>query len=105
MGHGLDSGGGDGEETLGAPAALGGGIAQAGCHESLLLQAIERGVERSGSGFAIRAGGNFRADCDAVGVVVQTQDGQQDNLLKFAESTFRIHMDYNVVFIRNIVKW
>src|ERR1017187_4118605 len=87
---------GDGDEALGAAAALGRGTAIAEGDQALVLHAVERGVERAGGGVAPGLRCDLGEDGDAVSLVAETQDGEQDNLLEFAERAVGVHMDYNV---------
>ena len=41
------------------------------------------GVEGAGGGFPIRAGRDFRANGNAIRVLPDTQDSEEDNLLEF----------------------
>ena len=96
-GEGVAAFAGDGDEALGAAAALGRGAAVAEGDQALVLHAVQRGVERAGGGVAAGAGGDLGEDGDAVGLVAETQDGEEDDLLEFAERGVGVHMDYNVV--------
>src|ERR1017187_9760150 len=96
-GEGVAAFAGDGDEALGAAAALGRGAAVAEGDQALRLHAVQRGVERAGRGVAAGLGGNLAEDGDAVRLVAQAQDGEEDDLLEFAEGGVGVHMDYNVV--------
>ena len=96
-GEGVAAFAGDGDEALGATSALGCGAAVAEGDEALVLHAVQRGVERAGGRIAAGFGGDFGEDGDAVGLVAEAQDGEENDLLKFAEGTIRAHMDYKVV--------
>ena len=86
-GQGVAAFAGDHDEALGAASAFGRGAAVAEGDQALVFHAVQRGVERAGSGVSARLGGNLVQDGDAVGRIAQAQNGEQDNLFKFAEST------------------
>ena len=99
---------GDGDEALGAAAALGRGAAVAEGDQALVLHAVQRGVERARSGVAAGVGGDLAEDGDTVSLVAEAQDGEQDDLLEFAEGAVGVgcglHMNYKVVLSRHSVK-
>src|ERR1039458_8918925 len=95
-GQGVAAFAGDGDEALGAAAALGGGAAVAEGDQALVFHAVQRGIERAGGGVAAGLSGNLAEDGDAVGLVAKTQDGEENDLFEFAERAVGIHMDYNV---------
>src|SRR5688500_15500784 len=80
-----DGGGRDVEVALGAAAALGQGIADAGPEGALGLETVERGVERAARDFPSGLLLDLLEDRHGVGVVSQPEDGQEDDLLEFAE--------------------
>ncbi len=88
---------GDGDEALGAATAFGRGAAVAEGDQALVLHAVEGCVKRAGGRVAAGFGCDFGEDGDAVGFVAKAQNGQQYDLLEFAEGAFGVHMDYNVV--------
>ena len=57
---------------------------------------MQRGVERAGSGVAAGLRRNFSQDGDAVRLVAEAEDGEENDLLEFAEGGVGVHMDYNV---------
>lgn len=105
---GVDEGGaagfGEGEEAFGATSSLRGGVAEFGADNAFLLHAVEGGVEGSRSGFATGAEGDLGADGNPVGVVAETQDGEEDDLFELAEGCWLRHNNYNVGIARNDVK-
>ncbi len=83
--HGGDSFSGDVEETFGTSAALGGGIAKVGFDVTLGLQAVEGGVDGADGDLAVGARFDFPADGDAVGAIGEAEQGEEDEVFKFAE--------------------
>ena len=82
--HGIHSHRAHTKITLGPAAALRRRITQARRDEPLILQAVERGAERSRRRVAIGTGVDLFLDGDAVSAVVQAQNGQQYHLFEFA---------------------
>ena len=95
---------GDDDEAFGPTAALGVGVAFAEGDEALVFHAVERGVERAGGGVAAGVRCNFREDGDSVGLIVEAQGGEEDDLLKFTEIMIWLHMNYKVCLIGLDVK-
>ena len=75
---------GDFEESFGAAASFGGGIAQARRDEALGFKAFERGVDAAEGGFTPGALFDFAGDGDAVGFVLKADEGQEDHEFEFA---------------------
>ncbi len=96
---------GDNDEALGSASALGRGTAIAEGDQTLVLHAMQRGVERTGGGISASLRRDFGEDGDAVSFLAKPQDGQQYDLLEFAQGAFGIHMNYNVVVKGETVKW
>ena len=86
------------------PTAFGRGIAVAEGDQALIFHAVQRGIKCAGSGVAARTGGDFRQDGDAVSCITEAENGQQNNLLEFAERRTGFHMEYKVVVTTEAVK-
>src|SRR5690606_18917819 len=81
----------DGVVPLRAPAPLGRRLAEARRHEALLLEPVQGRVERAGRGAPPGAAPDLVADRDAVRVVAEAQDREQDDLLELAEVVAAAH--------------
>ena len=79
------SGAGKNIEPFAFAAAGGGGFAEFAFDEAFFLEAIEDGMNDAEFDGAVRMLGEFVADGNAVGVIHQGGDGEQDELLEFAE--------------------
>src|SRR5688572_30644786 len=91
--------GGDRHVPLGSSASLWSRVAHARDDQALDLEPLERGVERTRRDGASRTLGQLRADRDAVGVIAETQNREEDQLFQLAEIERRRHLNFIVVQI------
>ena len=90
------------EVTLRAAAALRRRIRHARAHVAFALEPGERGIERADRDGAPGAFLDFLPDRDAVGVVTEMHDRQQQGLFEFAERVVRhAYLYFKVVVIAN----
>src|SRR5690606_26219927 len=81
---------------LRAPASLGRRLAEPRYDEPFVLEPIERRVERAGRGAPSGPLLNLFANRDAVSVIAEAHDREQNNLLELAEIRVAAHLPYIV---------
>ncbi len=81
----MQAGGGDVEEAFGPAPAFGGGVAEGGVDEAFLFEAVEGGVDAAEGDVAAGEGEEFLGDGDAVGLVFEAEDGEENEEFQFAE--------------------
>src|SRR5690606_19904899 len=81
----------DGVVALRTTAPLGRRLAEARRHQTLALEPLQCRVERAGRSAASGAATNLVADRDAVRIVAEAQDREQDELLELAEMAVAAH--------------
>jgi hypothetical protein len=81
----LEADGGEAEVAFGAASAFGGGIAKGGEDEAFLFEAVEGGIDAAEGHVAAGEGEEFLGDGDAVGLVFETKDGEEDEEFHFTE--------------------
>lgn len=81
----MEAGRGEAEVAFGAASAFGSGIAEGGEDEAFLFEAVESGVDAAEGDVAAGEGEEFLGDGDAVGLVFETKDGEEDEKFHFTE--------------------
>src|SRR5678816_3179294 len=79
------AGGRDLELSSRPSAAHGQGVGHPGGDESLVFEALQRGVDGADGGVVVRARGDIAAYREAVGIVAESRDGEEDGELEWAE--------------------
>lgn len=101
---GLDALGGDAEGAFGAASPLGLGVGDGGGDEAFGFETVEGGVDGSDGDVAAGAVGDFASDAHAVGVVVETEDSEEDEVFEFSEGITLGHDFYIVEKVSEGVK-
>jgi hypothetical protein len=101
-GNGINSTAGNGEEALGAAAALRGGITRARGEKTFFGEAIEGRVECADGRLTSDAGLDFGADGEAVGVVAEAKDSEDNDLFELTETGGLSHLFHRIEQIKGI---
>lgn len=94
--HGRHAFGSHAEEALGASAALRSGVSRARPHEALGFEPIKSGVDGADGHLATGSRFDLPPDPDAVGLLIETQNREKDDVLEFAEVVATGHYSYNI---------
>jgi hypothetical protein len=73
------------EETFRLSAPLGRRVTQARVHVAFCFKAAKGGIDSPDGDIATNAHFNFLSHGDSVGVITETQERENDNVLEFAE--------------------
>lgn len=76
---------GDAEVAFGFAAAFGGGVADGGSDEAFALQPLQGCIDAANRNIAAAMAFEFAGDRDAVGLVAEMDDNEQDHEFEFPE--------------------